>query len=180
MENWKYKVILFLVICTLLISYPFFAIDYFETFTALRLTTKYFLVPIIICLSMLLPTFYFKKVKPLDNDMPKSKTKEKIRDGISIIMMFFCLTVIFFGIIFSLIITTNKFVGKTETIKIKQIVEKYKAYTTKNGRLRHYIDFENPKNKDIIHLEVYRKYEVGEIFEKSMKYGVWGILYSTE
>jgi hypothetical protein len=29
-------------------------------------------------------------------------------------------------------------------------------------------------------LEVYRKYEIGEVFEKEMKYGAWGILYSTE
>ncbi len=59
-------------------------------------------------------------------------------------------------------------------------VEEYKPYTTKNGRLRHYINFENPKNQELINLEVYRKYEVGEIFEKEMKYGYWGILYSTE
>ncbi|MCG9792632.1 hypothetical protein [Flavobacterium algicola] len=180
MENWKYKVILFLIICALIISYPFFYIDYFEASTAQRITAKYFLVPIIICLLILLPTFYFKKVKPLDNDIPKTKIKERLRDGISIFMMLFCLTGIFFGIVFSLIITTNKLVGKSETVKIKEYVEEYKPNTTKNGRLRHYIKFENPKNQELINLEVYRKYEVGEIFEKEMKYGYWGILYSTE
>ena len=179
-ENWKYKVILFYAICAFIIGYPFFAIDYFETFTALKLTTKYFLLPIVICLLILLPSFYYKKVKPLDNNIPKSKMKEKIRDVISIFMMLICLTGIFFGIVFSLTITTNKFVGKSETVEIKEYVEEYEPYTTKNGRLRHYIDFRNSKNQEIIHLEVYRKYEVGEIFEKEMKYGAWGILYSTE
>ena len=180
MENWKYKVILFLVICSLTISYPFFYIYYFETSTALRLTAKYFLIPIIICLLILLPPFYFKKVKSLDNDIPKTKIKERLRDGISIFMMLFCLTGIFLGIVFSLIITTNKFVGKSENVKIKEFVEEYKLSTTKNGRLRHYIKFENPKNQELINLEVYTKYEVGEIFEKEMQYGYWGILYSAE
>ena len=75
---------------------------------------------------------------------------------------------------------TNKFFGKSESVKINESVEKYEPYITKNGRLRHYIDFRNPKTQEIIHLEVYREYYVGEIFEKEMNYGAWGILYSTE
>ena len=95
-------------------------------------------------------------------------------------MMIFCSTLILFGITFSLIITTNKLFGNSENVKIIETVEKYEPYTTKNGRLRHYIDFRNPKTQETIHLEVYREYYVGEIFEKEMKYGAWGILYSTE
>lgn len=33
----------------------------------------------------------------------------------------------------------------------------------------HYIDFRNAKTQETIHLEVYREYYVGEIFEKEMK-----------
>jgi hypothetical protein len=163
-----------------IIGYPFFAIKYFETSTALKITAKFLLIPIIIILLIFGPKFYYKKVKPLDSSIPKNKFKEKARDMISIFMMIICSTGVLFGIAFSLIITTNKIFGKSEIVKINEIVEKYEPYMTKNGRLRHYIDFRNPKTQESIHLEVYREYYVGEIFEKEMNYGAWGILYSTK
>ena len=180
MEKWKSNVWLIIIICAVIIGYPFFAIKYFETSTALLITAKYLLFPIILCLLIFSPKFYYNKVKPLDNNKPKSKLKENARDIFSIIMMIVCATGILFGIAFSIIITTNKFFGKSEIVKVKESVEKYEPYITKNGRLRHYIDFRNPKTQNIIHLEVYREYYVGEIFEKEMNYGAWGILYSTE
>lgn len=180
MENWQYKTLLFLIICAFLIGYPFFAIDYFESGTAFIITVKYLLLPIFICLLIIVPKFYFRKVKPLDNNKPKTKFKEKARDINSIIMMIICLTMIFFGIAFSLIITTNKFCGKSEIVKINEPVLKYSPEITKNGRLRHHIDFKNPKTNEIISLEVYKEYKVGEVFKKEMEYGAWGILYSTE
>lgn len=180
MEKWKSNVWLIIIVCAVIIGYPFFTIKYFETSTALKITAKFLLLPIFVCLLIIGPKFYYIKVKPLDNNKPKTKLKEKARDIISIIMMIISTTAIFFGIAFSLIITTNKFFGISENIKIKEAVEKYEPYITKNGRLRHYIDFRNPKTQNTIHLEVYREYYVGEIFEKEMKYGAWGILYSTE
>ena len=175
MENWKSKVWLFIIISAVIIGYPFFTIKYFETLTAFKLAAKYFLIPIIIILIIIGPKFYFKNVKPLNK-----KVKEKISDFFSITFMIICLTGLFFFISFSLIITTNKFFGKSDIVKIKEPVEKYEPYITKNGRLRHYIDFKNPKTQKKIHIEVYRKYYVGEIFEKEMKYGAWNILYSTD
>lgn len=178
-ETWKYKVWLILLICTVIISYPFFAIKYFETSAALMITAKFFLLPIIICLLVFGPKFYYRKVKPLDKDIPKNKGKEKARDVFSIILIIICLSGVLFGMAFSLIITTNQLFGKSETVKMKEPVIHY-SYDTKNGALKHYIDFKDPKTKKTIHLEVYRKYDVGEIFEKQMNYGAWGILYSTE
>ena len=180
MEKWKSNVWLIIIICAVIIGYPFFAIKYFETSTALKIVVKYFLLPIVIFLLIYGPKFYYRSVKPLDNKIPKNNFKEKAGDLASIFMMIICSTGILFGISFSLIITTNKLFGKSESVKINERVEKYEPYITKNGRLRHYIDFRNPKTQQIIHLEVYREYYVGEIFEKEMKYGAWGILYSTE
>lgn len=180
MEKWQSNVWLILIICAVIIGYPFFSIKYFETSTAFLVTVKYLLLPIILFLLIYGPRFYFRKVKPIDDNVPKNKFKEKARDIISIIIMIICSSGILFGIAFSLIITTNKFFGKSEVVKIKETVEKYEPNITKNGRLRHYIHFRNPKTQKTIHLEVYREYFVGEIFEKEMKYGAWGILYSTE
>jgi amino acid permease len=135
-ENWKLKVILFYIVCAIIIGYPFFTIKYFESHTALKITAKYLLGPIIICLLVILPRFYLKKVKPIDK-IKRSKIKEKFSDFFSILFMLICSTGIFFGVAFSLIITTNKSFGKSEIVMISQPVEKYTKDNTKNGRLRH-------------------------------------------
>jgi hypothetical protein len=175
MEKWKYKYIIFILICTYIIGYPFFTIKYFESHTALKIAAKYILLPIFIVLLFVAPKFYFINIKPLDK-----KTSSKLRDFFSIAFMIVCATGLFFFMSFSLIITTNKLFWNSETVKIKKPITKYYTDLTKNGRLRHYIQFTNPKNGEKIDLEVYRKYEVGEVFEKEMEYGAWGILYSTE
>jgi len=163
-----------IIICAIIISYPFFTINYFESHTALKIAAKYLLLPIFIFLLVFGPKFYIKKLKP------SGETDSKSRDFFTIAFMIICATALFFSISFSLIITTNKWFSNSETVKIKEPVTKYYTDLTKNGRLRHYIKFRNPRTKEIIDLEVYRKYEVGEFFEKEMKYGFWGILYSNK
>ncbi|WP_343606541.1 hypothetical protein [Fluviicola sp.] len=180
MKKWQLKVFLSLIICAGIISYPFFTIKYFETSTALLITAKYLLIPIILLLSLFGPRFYYRKVKPLDHNIPKNKLKAKARDIISIVMMIIFTSGILFGMAFSLIITTNKFLGKSEVVTIKEPVITYSISAKKNGNPRHYIEFLNPKTGKRVELEVYRKYEVGELFEKRMKYGAWGILYATK
>lgn len=175
MEKWKYKYLVFLAISSFIIGYPFFTIKYFESHTALKIATKYILLPIFITLLVAGPKFYFKNVKPLDK-----KPESKIKDFFSIAFMIVCATGFFFFMSFSLIITTNKLFNNSEAVKIKTPVTKYYTDLTKNGRLRHYIKFTNPKTGETIDLEVYRKYERGEFFEKEMKYGAWGILYSAK
>ena len=81
---------------------------------------------------------------------------------------------------FSLIITTNKWFDNSEPERILERVSLYYSNVTKNGRLRHYIQFTDPKTNESIELEVYRKYENGEMFDKEMNYGAWGILYFTK
>jgi hypothetical protein len=82
------------------------------------------------------------------------------------------------GMTLSTIITTNAYLEPQKEIRISETVIEYEPYTTKNGRLRHYITFKNPVDNQIIRLEVYRKYEVGKTFTKTMKLGKWGQLYS--
>jgi len=126
------------------------------------------------------PFFYFKTVKPLDKEVI-SKRKEKARDIVSIIFMVITTTFISLGTTFSLIITTNKWFGNSEVVLIKKPVIGYSSNVTKHGRLTHYIDFLNPKSHDTINnFEVFKRYETGDIFEKEMSYGAWGILYAGE
>lgn len=180
MERWQYKALLIILFITIIIGYPFFAIKYFETQTAIIIVWRYFLLPIFIVSALASPFFYFKKVKPLDKEVI-SKRKEKARDIVTITLIVITTTFISFGITFSLIITTNKWFGNSETLIIKETVLNYQSNFTKNGRLRHYIKFLNPISNDTIrNFEVFRSYEKGEIFEKEMSYGAWGILYAVE
>ena len=107
--HWKIKTLILIIISAILIGYPFFAIRYFETEIPLKITLTYFLPPILVLLLIFSPGFYFKKVKPLDNFHTDSKIKEKTRDILSIVMMILCSGGVFFGIFFSLIVTTNSF-----------------------------------------------------------------------
>lgn len=158
----------------------FSAIKYFETQTALIIIWKYFALPIFIVLALASPFFYFKKVKPLDKEVI-SKRKEKARDIVTITLIVIITTFISFGMTFSLIITTNKWFGNSEVVLIKEPVLDYSSNVTKHGRLRHYIDFFNPKSNDTIrNFEVFRSYKTAEIFEKELSCGAWGILYSVK
>jgi hypothetical protein len=176
MKNFELKVILFIVASAIIIGYPFFTIPYFETYTALSFSVKYFVIPVAVILAIFSPAFYLKKIKPLDKGKPS-----KAKDFLSIVMMIFVLLLISLGVGFSAIITTNKWFGSSEEILIKQPVIQCSEHTTKNGRIRYYINFEDPKTHDTVRqLEVYRNYNQSEIFEKKMCYGAWGILYALE
>jgi membrane protease YdiL (CAAX protease family) len=176
MMHWKNKVKIVLFISAIIIAYPFFTISYFEIEAPRKMVATYFLAPVLVLFIIVVPRFYFKKMKPLDRYQAKSKMKEKLRDIYSIIMMIFCGAGISLGIFFSIIVTTNSF--HSSRIKIREVVLNYEPYTTRHGRLRHYIDIINPRTKNKIHLEVYREYQIGALFEKEMNCGIWGILYS--
>ena len=83
-----------------------------------------------------------------------------------------------FGIILSTIITTNAYLGTSKNIEINAEVLKYITGKTKFGRTTHQIEFVNPNDGQIIRLEVYQKYNIGENFKKDMKIGYWNQLYS--
>lgn len=179
MERWKYRILLAIIALAIIIYYPFFTIKYFETQKALIIVWRYFSFPIFVILSILCPLLYFKKVKPLDKAV-LSKRKEKARDIVSIGLMIIVATFVCFGCAFSLIIATNKWFDKSNSVLVKTRVIRYHPDITKHGKLNHFIDFVNPETKDtIVNFNVYRSYKAGEIFEKELHSGAWGILYAT-
>jgi hypothetical protein len=179
--DFKKWTVVYLVICSIIVWYPFFSIKYFETGKALVITTKYIL-PIIALVAI--PTFtniYFKHLKKLNaNYKFKSKTHEKWADFFNCFLIILVVVATFFAMIYSTIITTNTYIGNSDIILIQENVQDYYTSTDKYGKTRRYIEFLNPVDKEIITLEVYRQYNIGEMFEKQMKIGQWGILYSKE
>lgn len=175
LERCKNNPLIYMIACAVVIAYPFFTIKYFESHTALKLAAKYFLLPIFIVLVIVGPKFYMKYMR-----LTGKKQLSKFGDFVSIAVLILLATGIFFWMSFSLIITTNKWFDSSEPERILERVSLYYSNVTKNGRLRHYIQFTDPKTDESIELEVYRKYEIGEMFDKEMNYGAWGILYSTK
>lgn len=175
LERWTNNPMVYLVACAIVIGYPFFTIKYFESYTAMKLTAKYFLLPIFVVLIIVGPKFYMKHMRQTGKNQIS-----KFGDFVLMSLMILLATGIFSWMSFSLIVTTNKWFSNSEAVQIEEPVTMYYTDLTKNGRLRHYIEITNPKNGEKIELEVYRKYELGEVFEKEMTYGAWGILYSTK
>ena len=98
----------------------------------------------------------------------------------SILVLIF---ILFSNFIISLLfvsITTivNCNIGSSEEIYINSKILKTNNSYTKNGKLRHYISFYNESVGYVKDLEVYKNYQKGENFNKKMKIGSLGLLYS--
>ena len=181
LSSFKKWTIIYFLICSVIGWYPFFSIKYFETHKALVTTTKYFL-PIITLLAILFVTkFYFKHLKQLNaNHKFKSQTQEKWADFFNCFLMILVLTATFFAMTYSTIITTNAYLGTSDKILINEKVQDYYTSTDKYGKTRRYIKFLNPVDNEVITMEVYKLYNIGDTFEKEMKIGQWKILYSKD
>ena len=180
LSSFKKWTIVYFLICSVIGWYPFFAIKYFETHKALATTTKYFLPIITLVAIPVMTKFYFKYLKQLDTSFKlKSRTKEKWTDFFNCFLIILVVIATFFGMTFSTIITTNA-LGNSKSITLKETVQDYYTSTDKYGKTRLYIKFLNPVDKEVVTLEVYRQYNIGDTFEKEMKIGRWGILYSTD
>lgn len=174
-KHLEEKIILVFLICAVIIAYPFFAIPYFESNTTWLFVLKYLLAPIIITLLIVIPKFYRKYLETFNR-----RAKPKANHNFTIVLLVVVITMILGGMCFSLIITTNQWFSSSETVKIKEpVIGSYRS-KTRNGAVRNYIEFKDPKSHQIITLNVNKEYQPGDIFEKEMKYGAWGILYSTQ
>jgi len=87
------------------------------------------------------------------------------------------MTGIFIGTTLSLIILTNAYIGSSRTINLNAKIVDYYTLTSK-GRTKHYIKIQDQQLERIIDLKVQEPYQVGQSFNRTMKIGKWGLLYS--
>ncbi|MFN7910662.1 MAG: hypothetical protein ACK5QC_02490 [Bacteroidota bacterium] len=87
------------------------------------------------------------------------------------------MTGIFFATTLSLIILTNAYLGDSKTININATIVDYYIMKSR-GRTRHYIKIQDQQLDRIIELKVQGPYKVGEVFNKTMQIGKWGLIYS--
>ena len=177
--SWTTKAIAIMMLIAFCISFPFFKIKFFETTSTYKIIYNYFLIPIVSIASLGTIFTYVKFLRKF-NKKTHSKLKVILQDVLTSVFLIFIVSAILLGLTLSSIVTTNAYCDRSKEFRIVATVESYEAYTTKWGRLRHYIIFTNPVNKSEIRLEVFRKYEIGESFIKDMKLGKWGQLYSVD
>lgn len=173
------KIIGLQVLIAGLIAFPFFRIKYFETGSTNEIILNYLIYPILITSVVLILYLYFKHLRKL-NEKTNSKMKKFLQDFFSITLLSLFSSGILYGLILSAIITSNAYLKPLSSIIINEPVIEYEPYTTRYGRLRHYIKFENPQTKRPYRIEVFREYKVGEVFSKEMKIGRWNQIYSFE
>ena len=171
------KTIGIMVLIACYISFPFFRIKHFETLTALKFIYHNLLIPIACFAALGTIIVYIKYLRRL-NPKTNSKVKVVFQDLFTILFLTGIVSAILIGMSVSTIVTSNAYCGQSKDVRIIGTVVDYSENTTKWGRLRHRIKFINSYDQTMTDIEVYRKYEVGEEFNKNMKIGKWGQLYS--
>lgn len=155
---------------------PFTSFEFIETDLASEWTRRYFIFPILLVLAPMSYFIYLKLLKQHEGKRYKSKTWTNLRSAFRIFILTLGLTGIFYGTTLSLILLTNA-TGDIKTINLHATVIEY--HTTRNrGRLSHYIKIQDENLNRIVELKVHRPFQVGQQFDKVMKIGQWGLLYS--
>ncbi|WP_116789254.1 hypothetical protein [Flavobacterium psychrotrophum] len=175
----SFKFIIGLLICAVIIAFPFFTIKYFEITPIYIIILRYFFIPICILTTIVYIFIYIKKLRKY-NKPTQSRIKRLLQDIVNMILAIFILTILFSQIVFSLVIMSNIYLPGGIKLNIDQPVIAYRKGTTKNGRVTHDIKFIDPEINDTISLAVQREYKTGEHFTKKMYRGKWGILYSKD
>jgi hypothetical protein len=169
--------IMMLIACYIL--FPFIKIKYFETLSSLKFIYHYLLIPILCFAALGTIIVYIKYLRKL-NKKTNSKVKIVLQDLFTTGLLTSIVSAILLGMTVSTIVTTNAYCGQSKEVRITAQVLDYSTNTTRWGRIRHRIKFINSYDQSMINLEVYRRYEIGEKFEKDMKIGIWGQLYSID
>lgn len=179
MTATNFKVITISVVgfCVLVCLVAFTSFQYIEFNTATNWALEYFALPILFIMIPTCSLSYMKFIRKVEIQQfgvePLSSEKTIFR-----IMLFTVgMTAIFFATTISFIILTNAYLGESKKIELSATILKYNA-TKRRGRTNHYIQIKDQTSDRIIDLKVYRPYTVGETFQKPIKIGKWGLLYS--
>jgi hypothetical protein len=179
MTTGQFKTVLYVIIglCILTSAIAFTSFDFMEVNIASNWTMKYFALPILIVMT---PTCYYSYLTFLrqhEKKEYKSKVWTRLRTIFRIFILTLAMTGIFFATTLSLIILTNAYLGDSKTININATIVDYYIMKSR-GRTRHYIKIQDQQLDRIIELKVQGPYKVGEVFNKTMQIGKWGLIYS--
>ena len=179
MTTRQFQTIFYIIIglCILTIVLSFTSFDFIEVDTATSWTMKYFALPILIVMSPSCYFIYLRFIRQHEKKEYKSKIWTQLRTVFRMFILTLAMTGIFIGTTLSMIILTNAYIGNSRTINLNAKIVNYYTLTSK-GRTRHYIKIQDQQLARIIDLKVQGQYQVGQTFNKTMKIGKWGLLYS--
>ncbi|WP_284652400.1 hypothetical protein [Flavobacterium terrisoli] len=175
----KFKILFFtlLTICILTVIVAFNSFDYVETNLAHEITMKYFSLPILLIMFPVCLIIYLKFLVQHEGKKYTKKIWTNVRTIFRIITLTIGMTVVLYATTLSIIMLTNDSLGENETIVLNaKIVDYYSMESS--GTIRHYIKIQDPKLNRSVKLKVNKPYLIGEKFNKKMKVGYWGLLYS--
>lgn len=175
----KFKIVFFTLftICILTVIMAFNSFDYVETYIAHEITMKYFSLPILLIMFPVCLIIYLKFLVQHEGKKYSKKIWTNLISIFHIITLTIAMTAVLYATTLSIIILTNDSLGENETIILNaKIVDYYSRESS--GTTRHYIEVQDPKLKRIVKLKVNKPFLIGEKFNKKMKIGYWGLLYS--
>lgn len=179
MTTRQFQIIFFAILglCILTIILSFTSFDFIEVDTATSWTMKYFALPILVVMTPSCYFIYLRFIRQHETKEYISKIWTQLRTIFRIFILTLAMTGIFIGTTLSIIILTNAYYGDSKTINLNAKIVDYYILRRK-GRTRHYIKIQDHQLDKIIDLKVQGPYQVGQIFNKTMKIGKWGLLYS--
>ncbi len=179
MKKRQFQVVFYIILglCILTFVISFVSFDFIEVDTAINWTMKYFALPILLVMTPSCYFFYVRFIRHYETKEYKSKIWTQLRTVFRIFILTLGMTGIFIGTTISMILLTNAYTGDSKTINLNAKIIDY--YTLRRiGRTRYYIKIQDQQLNRIIDLKVQGPYQVGQIFNKKMKIGKWGLLYS--
>jgi hypothetical protein len=179
MTTRQFQAIFYILIglCILTIIFSFTSFEFIEVDTAANWTMKYFAFPVLV---VMIPSCYFvylRFIRHHETKEYKSKTWNQLRTGFRILVLTLAMSGIFIATTLSIIILTNAYTGDSQTITLNAKIVDYYILKSKS-RTRHYIKIQDEQIGRIIELKVQEPYQIGHTFNKTMKIGRWGLLYS--
>ncbi len=177
----KFQAVFYSVLglCILIIVTAFTSFDFIEVDTAVNRTMRYFAVPILIAMTPVCYFVYLRFLRQHEKKAYKSQVWTRVRTVFRIFIMTLAMTGIFIATTLSIMILTNAYFGDSKTINLNAKVVDYYTSISK-GSTRHYIKIQDQQLDRIIEMKVDRAYQVGQVFNRSMQVGQWGLLYANE
>ena len=170
---------LILAFCILVMVLGATTFDFFEFEPALDLTVRYFALPVTVAMIPFSILLYLKYIIHAETKVYKKKHWIWLRTSFRVLTLVVSMSLILLGTCLSAIILTNAYLGNSKLVHVKGTIREYECRTTK-GRVHHHIKVDDPHLGRTIKFEVSQPYVEGELFEKQMTIGKWGLLYSDE
>lgn len=162
--------------CIFIMFLGFASFEIIEIDPATDWTLRYFPFPIVVVMFLLSNYIYTQFLIHVDTKYYASKFWIKLRTMFRILVLTFGLTIVSFGVTLSSILLTNAYFGNSKISVYSPVLEYHES--RHKGILNRYVTIYVPQLKRKVELKVNKPFEEGELYEKQLYLGYWGLLYT--